>query len=68
MTANKVVDEINALRTENKKLRIACRLIHQRGQHKSGSLEMKQVDEYCKGIGLRVWEWPLGDFWDYEES
>ena len=51
---------------ENKKLRIAARLIHQRAQVQSGSKEMSDIDEFCKGIGLKVWEWPLSDFWDYE--
>ena len=59
-------DEMNQLRDENKKLRIAARLIHQRSQVQSGSKEMADIDSFCKDIGLRVWEWPLGDFWDYE--
>ena len=56
-----------ALKEENKMLRIAARLIHQRSQVKSGSKEMGDIDEFCKKVGLKVWEWPLGDFWDYEE-
>lgn len=61
-----ITDETNQLKDENKKLRIAARLIHQRGQVKSGSKEMADIDSFCKDIGLRVWEWPLDDFWDYE--
>lgn len=60
------MDEINRLEEENKKLRIATRLIHQRGQAQSGSKEMADIDAYCETIGLRVWEWPLGDFWDID--
>lgn len=60
------MNEIERLKKENKKLRIAARLIHQRGQTKSGSQEMADIDAFCKTVGLRVWEWPLGDFWDYE--
>ena len=60
-------DEISRLKDENKKLRIAARLIHQRNQVQSGSKEMADIDSFCKDIGLRVWEWPFGDFWDYEK-
>ena len=60
------MDEINRLKEENKKLRKAARLIHQRGQAQSGSKKMADIDAYCKAIGLRVWEWPLGDFWDID--
>ena len=59
-------DEINRLKDENKKLRIAVRLIYQRSQVASGSKEMADIDSFCKSIGLYVWKWPLGDFWDYE--
>uniref|UniRef100_A0A6M3KD69 Uncharacterized protein n=1 Tax=viral metagenome TaxID=1070528 RepID=A0A6M3KD69_9ZZZZ len=65
-TSQLVTDEMNRLRGENKKLRIAARLIHQRGQVASGSKEMADIDSFCKGVNLRVWEWPLGDFWDYD--
>jgi hypothetical protein len=60
------MDEINHLKEENKKLRKAARLIYQRGQTQSGSKQMADIDAYCKTIGLRVWEWPLGDFWEME--
>lgn len=60
-------EENNKLKEENKKLRIAARLIHQRSQVLSGSKEMMDIDIYCKAIGLNVWEWPLGDFWDYDK-
>ena len=65
-TSQRSTDEMNQLRDENKRLRIAARLIHQRSQVQSGSKEMADIDSFCKDIGLRVWEWPLGDFWDYE--
>lgn len=60
------MDEINRLKEENKKLRKAARLIHLRGQTQSGSKQMADIDAYCKTIGLCVWEWPLGDFWEME--
>ena len=60
------MDEINRLKEENKKLRKATRLIYQRGQVQSGSKEMADIDAYCKTIGLHVWQWPLGDFWDID--
>ena len=59
--------EIDQLKEENKKLRIAARLIHQRAQLQSGSKEMHDIDEFCKKIGLEVWKWPLGNFWNYEK-
>ena len=66
-TSQRVTNEMNRLEDENKKLRIAARLIHQRSQVASGSKEMADIDSFCKNIGLRVWEWPLGDFWDYDK-
>lgn len=58
--------EIDRLKVENSKLRIAARLIHQRSQVPSGSKEMADIDEYCKKLDLNVWQWPLGDFWDID--
>jgi len=56
---------IDYLETENKLLRKACRLIHQRPSVGSGSKEMHDIDEYCKKLNLEVWKWPRGNFWEY---
>lgn len=56
---NQLAAERDRLRSENDKLRIAARLIHRRGQLPSGSKEMGDIDEYCKGLGLDVWAWRL---------
>ena len=58
-----ITDEISRLKDENKKLRIAARLIHQRNQVQSGSKEMAYIDSFCKDIGLRVWEWSYDGNW-----
>ena len=60
------MDEIERLKVENKKLRKAARLIHQRGRVQSGSKAMGDIDEYCKKLGLEVWTWPIGNFWDID--
>ena len=52
-----LLTEIEQLKAENKKLRIAARLIHQRAQVPSGSKEMADIDAYCKELGLEVWKW-----------
>ncbi|GAB6060647.1 hypothetical protein [Desulfonatronum parangueonense] len=40
----------------------AMRLIHARGYSESGSLEMGEIDEALKELGIRVWEWPIPHF------
>ena len=40
-------------------LRKAARLIHDRRNMVSGSLEMAECDGICKSAGLEVWMWPL---------
>lgn len=49
----------NALRDEITLLRKAARLIHDRRNMVSGSLEMAECDAVCKEVGLEVWTWPL---------
>ena len=58
--------EIDRLKEENKKLRKAARLIFERSRVQSGSLEMANIDSFCKTVGLEVWKWPGGNFWDYD--
>jgi len=54
------VAEILRLTEENKKLRQAAKMIHRRGWTVSGSLEMAEIDLFCKDLGLDVWTWKLG--------
>lgn len=44
---------------EIKLLKRAARLIHDRRNMVSGSLQMAECDEVCGRVGLKVWEWPL---------
>jgi hypothetical protein len=60
------MDELILLKEENKKLRIAARLIFERFSVESGSKEMADIDEYCKNLGLEVWSWPKGNFWQWD--
>jgi hypothetical protein len=48
-----------ALKDEITLLRKAARLIHDRRNMVSGSLEMAECDAVCKEVGLEVWTWPL---------
>jgi len=52
-----LIQRINGLETENKRLRAACHLIHQRHACASGSLEMSEIDEELGKLGLEVWTW-----------
>ena len=44
---------------ENRLLRRAARLIHDRAWMVSGSMEMAETDAFLKSIGLEVWTWPI---------
>lgn len=52
-----LMQRIRELEAENKQLRWACRLIHQRGHCASGSLEMYEIDEQLGKLNLKVWTW-----------
>ena len=54
-----LLGKANALRDEITLLRKAARLIHDRRNMVSGSLEMAECDAVCKEVGLEVWTWPL---------
>ncbi len=56
-------EEIDELKKEVQSLRKAARLIHQRPNLPSGSLEMAECDDFLKTLNLDVWKWPCGDFW-----
>ena len=48
-----VMDEINRLKEENKKLRKTARLIHQRGQAQSGYLDSSRAGPVHKKTGAK---------------